>query len=93
MRLSVSDTHEGCFKSNSSYFIILHMMSEADIAGIVVWQCGLNVPTNIITFSCPVTDGSRGAVDKLTSRMEACTKQNCITEFLHAEKITPTDIH
>jgi len=25
--------------------------------------------------------------------MEVCVKQRCITEFLHKEKIAPTDIH
>ena len=25
--------------------------------------------------------------------MEACMKERCVTEFLHAHKMAPTDIH
>ena len=31
--------------------------------------------------------------DKMASDMEVRMKQNCVTEFLHAEKITPNVIH
>ena len=31
--------------------------------------------------------------DKMASDMEVCMKQRCGTEFLHVEKIVPTDIH
>jgi hypothetical protein len=30
---------------------------------------------------------------KMASDMEVLTKQRCVTEFLHAEKIAPVDIH
>ena len=38
-------------------------------------------------------DGSRVAFSKMASDMESCIKQRCVTEFLHAEKMAPTDIH
>jgi len=31
--------------------------------------------------------------DKMVTNMEVCTKKRCVTEFLHAEKMTSTDIH
>jgi hypothetical protein len=31
--------------------------------------------------------------DKMVTDMEVCMKQRCVTEFLHAEKIAPTDIY
>jgi len=31
--------------------------------------------------------------DRMVSDMEVQMKQRCVTEFLHAEKIAPTDIH
>ena len=31
--------------------------------------------------------------DKMASDMEVLMKQRCVTEFLHAEEMTPTDIH
>ena len=30
--------------------------------------------------------------DRIMSGMEACMIQRCVTEFLHVEKIAPTDI-
>jgi len=44
-----------------------------------------------ITLYCYVTDGSRGAVWQNGLNMEAHMKQSCVTEYLHAEEITPTD--
>jgi len=46
-----------------------------------------------VTFCRCVTDGSRGAVWQMVSVVEVLVKQRCVIEFLHAEKITPTDIH
>ena len=34
-----------------------------------------------------------GQSDRMASDMEVCMKQRCDTEFLHVEKIVPTDIH
>ena len=34
-----------------------------------------------------------GHSDTMVSDMEVCMNQRCVTEFLHAEKIAPTDIH
>jgi len=34
-----------------------------------------------------------GQSDQIKSDMEACLKQRCGVEFLHAEKIAPTDVH
>jgi len=36
---------------------------------------------------------AEGQSDKMTSDMELCVKQRCATDFLHAEKIAPLDIH
>jgi len=36
---------------------------------------------------------AEGQSDKIASDMELCMKQRCVTEFLYAEKIAPTDIH
>ena len=46
-----------------------------------------------ITFCCSVTDGSRSCLIKMTSDMEVCVKQKCVTEFLHVENIAPIEIH
>jgi len=35
---------------------------------------------------------AEGQSDKMVSDMEVCMKQRCVIEFLHAEKIAPTDI-
>ncbi len=36
---------------------------------------------------------AEGQSDKMASDMEVCMKQRCVTEFLHVEKMAPTDIH
>ena len=36
---------------------------------------------------------AEGQPDKMMSDMEVLMKQRCVTEFLHAEKVAPTDIH
>jgi len=36
---------------------------------------------------------AEGQSDRMTSDMEVRMKQRCATEFLHGEKVTPTDIH
>ena len=36
---------------------------------------------------------AEGQSDKMTSDMEVLMKQRCVIEFLHAEKIEPSDIH
>ena len=36
---------------------------------------------------------AEGQSDTMASDMEVCMKQRCVTEFLHAEKMAPTDIH
>ena len=36
---------------------------------------------------------AEGQSDKIASDREACMKQRCVTEFLHEEKMAPTDIH
>jgi len=34
-----------------------------------------------------------GQSDKMVSDMEVRMKQRCVTDFLHVEKMPPTDIH
>ena len=36
---------------------------------------------------------AEGQSDKMVSDMEAHVKEKCVTEFLHVEKMAPTDIH
>ena len=36
---------------------------------------------------------AEGQSDRMASDMEVRMKQRCVTEFLHAEKIAPNDIH
>jgi hypothetical protein len=36
---------------------------------------------------------AEGQSDKMVSDMEVCTKQRCVNEFLHAQKIAPNVIH
>jgi len=36
---------------------------------------------------------AEGQSDKMAYDMEVRMKQRCVTEFLHAEKIAPSDIH
>ena len=36
---------------------------------------------------------AEGQCDKMASDMEVCLKQRGGTEFLHVEKMAPTDIH
>ena len=60
-------------------------MSEVDVGGIAVEaEPSHQYP---ITFCCCVTDGNRGA------DVEVRMKQRCATEFLHSEKVVPSDIH
>ncbi len=59
---------------------------------LVVWQ--LNLPTNFSSDFVTVQEmAAEGQSDKIASDMEVWMKQRCVTEFYHAEKITPTDIH
>ena len=36
---------------------------------------------------------AEGRSDRMTSDMEVCMKQRGVTEFLHTDKMAPTDIH
>ena len=36
---------------------------------------------------------AEGQSDRMASDMEMCMKWECVTEFLHVEKMAPTDIH
>ena len=46
----------------------------------------------LLTFGCCVTAAERQS-GRMASDMEAHMKQRCVTEFLHVEKMAPTDIH
>ena len=66
-------------------------MSEADVVGMaaeVKPSCQYS-----ITFCCSATDGAKGQSDSMMSDIEVCIEQRCVTEFLHLEKMAPTDIH
>ena len=36
---------------------------------------------------------AEGQSDKTSSDMEICMKQECVSEFFHAQKMAPTEIH
>jgi len=44
-----------------------------------------------IAFCCYMT--AEGHSDRIVYDMKVCMEQSCVTEFLHAEKMAPTDIH
>jgi len=53
----------------------------------VGWRQRLNLPTNIpLHFVAMWQLAAEGHSDKMTSDMEMCIKQRCVTEFFHAEK-------
>ena len=53
------------------------------------WQWKLNLPTILLLCN----RWQQGGSDKTASDMEVQIKQRCVTEFLCAEKMVPTDIH
>ena len=60
----------------------------------VVWQQRLNLPTNIpVHLVADRQMAAEGQSDRMVSNMEVCMEQRCFTEFLHVEKMAPTDIH
>ena len=61
---------------------------------LVVRPQKLNLPTNILLYFVALRQvAAQGQSDKMVSNMEVYMKQRCRTEFLHAEKMAPTDIH
>jgi len=54
----------------------------------------VNLPTiTALHFVAMWQMAVQGQPDRMTSDMELCLKQRGEIEFLHAEKIAPTDIH
>ena len=54
----------------------------------------LNLCTNIPLHSVVVRQmAAEEQSDEMTSDIEVHTKQRCVTESLHVEKIAPIDIH
>jgi len=54
----------------------------------------LNLAANIpLDFVAVRQMAAVGQSEKLASDMEVRMKQRCVTEFLHAQKIAPNDIH
>ena len=61
---------------------------------LVVWRWRLKIPTNIpLHFVAMWQMAAEGQSGRMVSDVEAFMKQRCVTEFLHAEKMAPTDIH
>ena len=84
---------EGCSESNASHCMVL----AHDVRG-GRWWCAGDVgvePSHqcSMTCYCRVTDGSRGAVWHSGSDVEVHMKQRCVTELLHVDTMSPTDIH
>ena len=67
------------------------MTSEADVGAMAVEV----EPSHqySVTFCCCVTDGSRGAVWQNDVWHGCADEARCATEFLHAEKMAPINIH
>ena len=66
-------------------------MSEADVGDMAVEVepfCQYSV--NFVAMGQMTAEQQS---DKMASEMEVRMKQRCITEFLHVEKIAPSDIH
>ena len=60
----------------------------------MIWQWRLNLPANIqLYFAAMRQMTAVGQSNKMASDMEVRMKRRCVTEFLHAEKIAPKDIH
>jgi 3-oxoacyl-[acyl-carrier-protein] synthase III len=54
----------------------------------------LNLPANIsLNFIDVQQMTAEGQSNKMVSDMAVRMKERCVTEFLHAEKIAPNDIH
>ena len=61
-------------------------MSEANVGGMAVES----EPSGQYSV---VFVAAEGQSDNKASDMEVWMKQRCVTEFLHVEKMAPTDIH
>ena len=60
----------------------------------MVQQKMLNLLTNILLHFIAVQQmAAEGQSDIMVSHMKVRMKKKCGTDFLHAEKIAPTDIH
>jgi len=54
----------------------------------------LDFPANIQSYFAAMRQmTAEGQSDKMESDMEVRMRRRCVTEFLHAEKITPNDTH
>ena len=61
---------------------------------LVIWQYRLNLLTSILVHVTAVWRmAAEGQSDKMASDIEVSVKQRCVTEFLHAAIMAPTDIH
>ena len=60
---------------------------------IMVDFTGMTAETECSLLNYHVIDGIEGQPDRMASDMEVQMKQRCETEFIHAEKMAPTDIH
>ena len=81
--------YKGCSESNASYFLML----SHNVRG----GCMAVKPLPVCEYSITVVAmwqmAAEGHSDKMASNTEAYMKQNCVIEFLHVEKLAPTDIH
>lgn len=82
--------YKGCSKSNTSCFMIMTGDVRGEFGGMTAEaEPSCQYP---ITFCCHGTDDSRGS-DKMASDMNMWMEQQCGTESLHVEQMTPTDVH
>jgi hypothetical protein len=80
--------YEGPSESNAYFIMLAH-----DVRGRCWWygsRCW-TFPPIVRKFCCRATEAG-GQSGKMMSDMEVHTKQRRVTEFLHADKIAPTDI-
>jgi hypothetical protein len=78
--------YEGRSESNASYFIMLAHYVRGSAGGMAV-EVETFLPV-VHMFCCCVT-AAEGQSDKMASDMEVRTKQRCVIEFHHAEKLHP----
>jgi len=53
-------------------------------------QPSTNIPLHFVAVQQMAAEWQS---DRKVSDMEVCMKKRCVTEFLHVEEVSPTDIH
>ena len=76
------------------YCLLFYFVCTQYQRQMVGWQQSLNLPTSILLHVVSAWQmAAEGWSDTMVFDMEMWVKQRCGIEFLHVEKIVPTDIH